>query len=225
MGGEMRHIATLVWKDVLVEVRSREFVVGTGVFSLLVLVVFNFALDLRGEQAQAAIPGMLWVTVLFAAMLGMARAFQSELESSALDGLLVSPVDRGALYLGKMLANLVFTLAVAAVVLAATGILFNAATVRPSTFLVVALGATGIVAVSTVLAAATARSRARELLLPLLAVPLLSPVVIGGVEAVAATLAAVSEAAAQPPWLGLLAAFDVIFVAVGYLAFDFVIEE
>lgn len=221
----MRHVALLVWKDLLVELRSRELLIGTAIFSLLVLLVFNFAFDLRGERAQAAIPGMLWVTVLFAAMLGMARAFQSELENGALDGLLASSVDRGTLYLGKLVANLVFTVAVATLALVVSGFAFNVATIGPATIAVVALGTTGLVAVSTVLAAATARTRARELLLPLLALPLLVPVLIGGVEALAVALATVADAAARPPWLGLLAAFDVIFIAVGYLAFEYVIED
>jgi heme exporter protein B len=221
----VRHVAALVWKDLLIELRSREMLIGTAVFSLLVLLVFNFAFDLRGERARAAIPGMLWVTVLFAAMLGMARAFQSELENGALDGLLVSPVDRGTLYLGKLAVNLVFTIGVALLALVALGFVLNVATVGPATVAVVALGTTGLVAVSTVLAAVTARTRARELLLPLLALPLLVPMLIGGVEALAVALATVAEAAARPPWLGLLAAFDVIFIAVGYLAFEYVIED
>lgn len=221
----MRHVAALVWKDVLVEARSRELVAGTAVFALLVLLVFSFSFDLRGPQAQAAVPGMLWVTVLFAAMLGMTRTFQSELESGALDGLLASPVDRGTLYLGKLVANLIFALAVALLVLLAAGLVFNAATIGAGPLAVVALGTVGIVAVTTVLAAATVRSRARELLLPLLAVPLLVPVVIGGVEELALALAVATETATRPPWPGLLAAFDVIFVAAGYLAFEFVIEE
>lgn len=221
----MRHVAVLVWKDLLVELRSRELIAGTAVFSFLVLLVFGFAFDLRGSQAQAVVPGMLWVTVLFAAMLGMARTFQSELENSALDGLLASPVDRGALYLGKLASNLVFTLAVALLVLLAAGLMFNVVAVGAGSLVVLALGTVGIVAVSTVLAAATVRSRARELLLPLLAVPLLVPVIIGGVEELALAFAVATEAAARPPWPGLLAAFDIIFVAAGYLAFAFVIEE
>lgn len=221
----MRHVALLVWKDLLVELRSRELLIATAIFSLLVLLVFNFAFDLRGERARAAIPGMLWITVLFAAMLGMARAFQSELEHGALDGLLASPVDRGVLYLGKLVVSLVFTSAVAALALVVSGFVLNVPTVDGNTLAVVALGTTGLVAVCTVLAAATARTRARELLLPLVALPLLVPVLLGGVEALALALAAVADAAARPPWLGLLAAFDVIFIVLGYLAFEFVIED
>ena len=214
-------LLALYWKDLLSEARTREVVTASLVFSLLVLVLFNFAFDLRVERAAAAAPGVLWVTFTFAGVLALGRAFAREHDRGTLEGLLLAPVDRGALYLAKVLANLTFIGLVEAASLPAFVALFNVSLDWPLTILVVLLGSLGFAGVGTLLAAMAANSRAREVMLPLLLFPLLVPVLIAAVKA---TGQAVGLGADEHPWVGLLLAFDAIFLTVSFLVFEYVVE-
>jgi heme exporter protein B len=214
-------LLALYWKDLLSEARTREVVTASFVFSLLVLVLFNFAFDLRVERAAAAAPGVLWVTFTFAGVLALGRAFAREHDRGTLEGLLLAPVDRGALYLAKMLANLTFIGLVEAASLPAFVALFNVSLDWPLTILVVLLGSLGFAGVGTLLAAMAANSRAREVMLPLLLFPLLVPVLVAAVKA---TGPAVGLGADEHPWVGLLLAFDAIFLTVSFLVFEYVVE-
>jgi heme exporter protein B len=186
-------------------------------------VLFNFAFDLRVERAAAVAPGVLWVTFTFAGVLTLGRAFAREQDRGTLEGLLLSPVDRGTLYLAKLLANATFMLIVEAVTLPVFVALFNVQVDWGLMLAIVLLGTVGFAGVGTLLAAMAANSRARELLLPLLLFPLAVPVLLATVKATGQALGN-SDGETQP-WLGLLAAFDVIFLTISWLAFDVVVES
>jgi len=223
MQSYFRKVWAIARKDLLIELRSRDVISSAVVFTLLVLLIFNFALDLTGDVVRAVAPGVLWVTFIFAGMLTLGRTFARERERGALQGLMLAPLDRGALFLAKLLVNLILLGIVEAAALPAFVALYNL-NLRPIPVLaVVLLGTLGFAAVGTLFAAVAANTRAREALLPLLLFPVLVPVIIGAVKATGETLP--GTPAAGPPWLNLLIAFDAIFLALAYLLFEYVIEE
>jgi heme exporter protein B len=212
----------ILWKDIRYELRSRQTWTGMGLFAVIVLVIFNFAFDLRVDTMAAVAPGALWVAFVFASILGLGRTIAAEREKGSLDRLLLCPVDRKAIYLAKLLGNLLFIGVVELVALPIFVILFNLPLQAGPLLLIVALGTLGIAAVGTLFSAMAAATQARELLLPILIFPLIVPVVIGSVRATSDLIAPVAN---EPPWLGLIAAFDVIFLSVSLLTFEFVVEE
>jgi heme exporter protein B len=215
-------LLVLYWKDVLAELRTREIVNTSLAFSFLVLVLFNFAFDLRGERARAVAPGILWVTFSFASVLALGRAFTREHDRGTLEGLLLAPVDAGLLYLAKMLANVTFMAIVEAASLPIFILLYNVSLDWPLAIVAVLLGTVGFAAVGTLLAAMAANTRAREAMLPLLLFPLAVPVLIAAVKLTGQALGDGSTEAQA--WLGLLIAFDAIFLSVSYLVFGHVVE-
>jgi heme exporter protein B len=222
----VRQLRALVWKELLVEARGRETVLAGAVFALLVLVIFNFAFDLRVENVAAVAPGVLWVTVTFAGVLSLGRAFARERDRRTLDGLLLAPVDRSALYLAKALTNMLAMLVVEAIALPAFIGLFNLRVDLPLLAAALALGTLGLAGVGTLFAAIAAHTRAREVLLPLLLFPIQVPVILATVKS---TGAAIRVPGVEPPdvgqWLGLLVAFDALFLSLSVLLFEFAIEE
>ncbi|HZS77652.1 MAG TPA: heme exporter protein CcmB [Ktedonobacteraceae bacterium] len=214
-------VLAILWKDIRCELRSRQTWMGMGMFALLVLVIFNFAFDLRADNKAAIAPGALWVAFVFASLLGLGRTIAAERERGSMDRLLLCPVDRKAIYLAKLLGNLLFIGVVELVALPVFAALFNIPLF--GAFLpIVLLGTIGIAAIGTLFSAMAAATSARELLLPLLVFPLIVPVVIGAVRATGSLMAPSFN---EPPWLGLIAAFDVIFLSASMLMFEFVIEE
>jgi heme exporter protein B len=215
---------TILQKDLLLELRTREAVSALVVLMLLVLLTFAFAFD--PATAGTAAPAVLWVTFIFAGLLAVQRTFLLERENGSWDGLLLSPVDRGAIFVAKMTGNLI-VLAVAQVVLLLLLMLMLGVAVprAPVAFLVVnVLGLVGFSALATLFAALSVRLRAREMLLPLLVLPLLVPVVICAVEASRIVLAG-GTAASAGAWLRVLATFDVIFTVTGWLLFEQLVQE
>jgi heme exporter protein B len=221
--GQLR---TLIWKDLLVEARGRETVLAGAVFALLVLVIFNFAFDLRVENVAGVAPGVLWVTITFVGVLSLGRAFTRERDRRTLDGLLLAPVDRSALYLAKVLTSIASMLVVEVVALPVFVGLFNLTVDLPLLVLALVLGTIGLAGVGTLFAAIAAHTRAREVLLPLLLFPIQVPVILATVKS---TVAAIRVPGLEPPeigqWLGLLVAFDVLFLGLSVLLFDYAIEE
>jgi heme exporter protein B len=221
--GQLR---TLIWKDLLVEARGRETVLAGAVFALLVLVIFNFAFDLRVENVAAVAPGILWVTITFVGVLSLGRAFARERDRRTLDGLLLAPVDRSALYLAKVLTSIASMLVVEVVALPVFVGLFNLSVDLPLLVLALVLGTIGLAGVGTLFAAIAAHTRAREVLLPLLLFPIQVPVILATVKS---TGAAIRVPGLDPPevgqWLGLLVAFDALFLGLSVLLFDYAIEE
>ena len=218
----LEQVIAILWKDVRYELRSKQMWTGMGLFALLVLVIFNFAFDLRVENKAAVAPGALWVAFVFASLLGLGRTIAAEREMGSMDRLLLCPVDRKAIYLAKLLGNMLFIGVVEIVALPIFAALFDVPLFVGTLLPIVLLGTLGIAAVGTLFAAMAAATRARELLLPILVFPLIVPVVIGAVRATGTLLV---PAANEPPWLGLIAAFDVIFLSVSMLTFEYVIEE
>ncbi len=193
-----------------------------GMFALLVLVIFNFAFDLHVDNKSAVAPGALWVAFIFASLLGLGRTIAAEREQGSMDRLLLCPVDRKAIYLAKLLGNLLFIGVVEIIVLPVYAALFDVPLLASGLIPIVLLGTLGIAIIGTLFATMAAATRARELLLPILVFPLIVPIVIGAVRATEALLVPASN---EPPWLGLIIAFDIIFLSVSMLTFQYVIEE
>jgi heme exporter protein B len=212
----------ILWKDIRCELRSKQTWMGMGLFALLVLVIFNFAFDLRVDNKAAVAPGALWVSFVFASMLGLGRTIAAEREKGSLDRLLLCPVDRKAIYLAKLLGNLLFIGGVEIVALPVFAALFDIPLVVASLLPIVLFGTLGIAAIGTLCSAMAAATRARELLLPILVFPLIVPVVIAAVRLTGNLMV---PSANEPPWLGLMIAFDVIFLSASMLTFEYVIEE
>jgi heme exporter protein B len=226
LGTYGRQLRSLLWKELLVEARGRETVLAGAVFALLVLVIFNFAFDLRVENVAAVAPGVLWVTVTFAGVLSLGRAFARERDRRTLDGLLLAPVDRSALFLAKALSNTLAMLVVEAVALPAFIGLFNLQVDLPLLVSALVLGTLGLAGVGTLFAAIAAHTRAREVLLPLLLFPIQVPVILATVKSTGAAIRVPGvEASDIGQWLGLLVAFDALFLGLSVLLFDFAIEE
>jgi heme exporter protein B len=215
-------LGTLLWKDLVTEWRRRELVLSLVVFSLLVLLVFDFAFDLRRIELPEAAPGILWVTFIFAGVIGLNRAFAVEQDRGTWEGLVLAPVDRGAIYLAKLLANCVFMLAVEAVSLLAFAGFFDVPADLPLLIATVLAGTLGFAAVGILFAAISANTRARDIFLPVLLLPISVPVIIGAVKS---TGQAFGQPADGYPWLGLIVAFDAIFLAVSFALFEFVVED
>ncbi len=211
----------ILWKDIRCELRSKQTWMGMGMFALLVLVIFNFAFDLRVDNKAAIAPGALWVAFVFASLLGLGRTITAEREKGLLDRLLLCPVDRKAIYLAKLLGNMLFIGVVEVVALPVFAALFNVP-LFGALLPIVLLGTLGVAAIGTLFSAMAAATHARELLLPILVFPLIVPVVIGAVRATGDLMVASPN---SPPWLGLMTAFDVIFLSASMLTFEFVIKE
>jgi heme exporter protein B len=217
----LSHVMAILWKDIRYELRSKQTWLGMGMFALLVLVIFNFTFDLRVDNISAIAPGVLWIAFLFASLLGLGRTLAAEREQHSMDRLLLCPVDRKAIYLAKLLGNLLFIGVVEIVALPIYALLFNVP-LPAALLLIVLLGTLGIATIGTLFSVMAAATRARELLLPILVFPLIVPVVISVVRA---TQQLMVPTVNEPPWIGLLIAFDIIFLSVSMLMFQYVVEE
>jgi heme exporter protein B len=216
----------MTWKDVTVELRARERVNAMLFFAALVLFIFNFALGPDREKLQEVAPGLLWLAFLFTGMLGLGRSFQAERENECFEELLLTPGDRESIFFGKLASNVLFMVTAEALILPLFGILYNLDIwpYLPSLALVAFLGTVGFSTLGTLLAAMTAHLRAREVMLPLLLFPLTVPVILGSVRATEVILAG-GGLGEVSHWLKLLGGFDLIFLVVSPLVFEFVLEE
>jgi heme exporter protein B len=194
------------------------------VFALLAVIIFDFAFELRVPNMQMVAPGIIWVAVSFAGTLGLNRAFVIEMDKGSLAGLLLAPVDRSAIYFGKMLGNLVFMLVVEAILLPLVMVLFNLPLLTWEQIAVLLLGSYGFAAVGTTFAAIAVNTRAREVMLPVLLFPVLVPVLVAGVKMTGGLLDGESLASLSN-WLRLTLIYDVGFTVVSYLTFGYVVEE
>jgi heme exporter protein B len=216
-------VLAIVWKDVLAELRTREMFSSMLVFALLVIVIFSFSFELRVENIALVAPGVLWVTFAFASTLELNRSMAMEMENDCLDGLFLAPMDRGVIYFGKMLGNLIFISAIEAIMLPIFSVLFNLNLIQIPLVLTIFLGTVGFAAVGTLLAAMAVNTRAREVMLPVLLFPVILPVVIAAAKVTGGILDGV-PLAELAHWLRFLVAFDIIFLIVSYLTFDFVVQ-
>lgn len=224
IGNFMKAVSAVVWKDLQAEFRSRELFSAMLVFSLLIILIFNFALELDVKTRQSVTAGVLWSTFAFAGTLGLNRSMAIEKDRGCLDGLLLAPVDRSAIYFGKVISNLVFMLIVEAIVLPVYSILYNVNLFEPGLLMVILLGSIGYVAVGTLLAAMSVQTRTRDILLPILLFPVAIPVLLAAVKASGGLLAGVPFEEVQFP-ISLLIAYDVIFIAVAFMTFENIVEE
>ena len=215
----------VLWKDVLTERRSKAALNALLFFSLLLLFIFQFTLGGDRERLTAALPGLLWLGFVLSGLVGLGRTFLLERENDCWDGLLLTPGDKSAIYLGKVAGNLLLMLIVEAILLALFALFFNVDVGRalPALSLVLVLGTIGFAALGTTFAAMTAHVRAREVLFPVLLLPVEVPVLLGSVKATEAALTG-EPLSAVAQWLQLLAAADVIYLTVGLLTFDAILE-
>lgn len=213
-------------KDLAIEFRTRTAFFAVIVFAVLGVAIFYFAWDATAVAPLDLAPGVLWVIFTFSGLLSLQRSFSVEQADRAMDGLLVSPIDREAIFLGKAVANLVFVAGIQAVTIPAVALLYNLPLMStlPILFGIALLAAVGLVAVGTLFSAMAANTRLAELLLPMLSLPFFVPVVYGAAQATATMLAG-RPAAETWPALKLLIAFDIVFLAACTLAFPFTIEE
>ena len=227
MTGFRRYLHT-IWvifrKDVQVEWRGRQGVPVMLVFSLLVIFLFNFSLQLSPQLQSGLASGLLWVTLAFAGTLGLNRSVTLERENNALEGLMLAPVDRSAIFFGKALSNLVFTLLVAVILMPIISLFFRQNLLRPSLFLVILLGTGAYTSLGTILSALSIQTRTRDVLLPVLLYPLALPVLIAAVEASQGILSDQPIGELQS-WFYLLLGCGILFTAAGLLLFETILEE
>ncbi len=217
-------LGAIIWKDLAAELRSRELISAMLVFALLVILIFNFALELDAKTRASVTAGVLWVTFAFAGTLGLNRSMAMEKDRGCLDGLLLAPVDRSAIYFGKTIGNFIFMLIVEIIVLPVYSVLYNVNLFEPGFLLVVVLGSIGYVAVGTLLSSMAVQTRTRDVLLPILLFPVVIPIFIASVKASAGFLQNI-ELAEIMPWINLLIVYDIIFTTVAFMVFDYVVEE
>lgn len=217
-------IMTVTWKDTISEMRTREIISSVLVFTLLVIVIFNFAFGTNQTTINLVAPGILWVTFTFAGVLSLNRAFVPEKEQGCLEGLMACPVSREVIYVGKMLASLLFMLIIEAIALPIFAFLFNLPVLSLQIIVITVLTTIGFVTVGTLFSALAVNTKAREMVLPILFLPVVIPIIISAVMASGTALAggSWSELASS---LQIIAVFDVIFLVVSFLVFTYVIEE
>ncbi len=224
IGHFMRSMSAIIWKDLAAELRSRELLSAMLVFALLVILIFNFSLELDAQARATVTAGVLWVTFAFAGTLGLNRSMAMEKDRGCLDGLLLAPVDRSAIYFGKAIGNLIFMLIVEAIVLPVYSVLYSVNLFIPGLLLIILLGSIGYVAVGTLLSSMAIQTRTRDVLLPILLFPLIIPVLIAAVKGSTGFLQAAAFADILP-WLNLLIVYDVVFIAAAFMVYDYIVEE
>ncbi len=222
----MSAVFVILWKDLLSEFRTKEMVLSMLVFSLMVAVIFNFSFPPGSEFIQQAAPGILWMTLVFASLLGMNRSFVYEVDKGCMQGLMLAPVNRTAIYLSKLLVNFIFITIVELVVLPLFSVFFKLEVlhVAGQLALIMFLGTLGFTIIGTLFSAISVNTKTREVMLPILHFPVSIPIIICSVQA---TTAVLQEQGWQVlwGWCKLIVVFDIIFLIVAYFTFEFIIEE
>ncbi len=220
----LQPVAIMVWKDILLELRSKDIIFSVLVFGLLVGIAFNFALNVTPQRIGELAAGILWVAFAFAGTLGMNRAFVREKEQGGLEGLLLTPVSRDAIFIGKVLVSFIFMLIVEAVLLPVFAAMLGFSAFSFSLLLTILLATLGFATVGTLFSAIAVQTRSREIMLPVLFFPIILPVLIGAVEASNRALGE-GTGIGLGRWLPLLAVFDALFLVICPWLFSFVVEE
>ncbi|MBG82804.1 MAG: heme ABC transporter permease CcmB [SAR202 cluster bacterium] len=211
-------------KDLVLEIRNKDVVVAITGFALLVLAIFTFAVDLSQMNAKLIGPGVLWAAIAFAGVTGLNRAFASEIESSTLEALLIAPISRDLIYLGKSLGNFLFITTAQIIVIPTFAVLFNLIVFRWEMVAICMVTAIGFSAVGTLFAAMSVRIRAREVMLPLLFLPVVTPLLMAAVESTS-YLVNGGTWGEMASWLQLAIAFDVLFIVISALIFQNILED
>jgi heme exporter protein B len=222
----MNRIWAIFQKDLLIELRTKDTLNSMLFFGVVVLVIFNFSMEALRDSIRTAVPGILWASFAFSGTLGLNRMFASEKENGCLQGLLMIPMDRGLIYLGKMLAATVFMLAAEIVIFIFSLIFFNLSVWReiPWLALVFLIGTLGFTTVGTLLSAIAVNTRLREVLLPLILFPVILPILVNAVEATAIILNDSNYGALKLP-LTIMSVFTLVFGIISYLLFEHVLED
>lgn len=220
----LRKVWAIASKDLRAELRAKEIFSTMATFSVLAVIIFGLAFDLRVQRSAMVVPGVLWVVILYTGILGLNRSFGAEVDRGSLSALLLAPVDRSAIYFGKVLANLVFLLAAELITLPAILVIFNTNLFQMWVLIGLLLGTLGYVSVGTLFAALAASARARESLLPILLLPVMLPVFMAGLKLTAITVDGRGMEELQR-WVGILAAYDLVFLTIAFLVFDMLWEE
>lgn len=216
-----RAVFAIIRKDLRAELRSKELVSTMVLFTLLSVLIFSFALELDRTARQELVNGILWVTLVFASILGLNRSLATERELGGMDAMMIAPIPRMAIYIGKMVGNFLFVLVVGLVLLPIMTILYNTSLFHLPLLITTMLGTFGLSAIGTLLAAMTAQTRSRETLLPIAMLPVVIPLLLV-VIAAASTVMRGEEAWA---WIGVLALVDSVYAMLGLILFDYVIED
>ena len=222
--GYLRQVANLLWKDLVIELRTRDAVASMLVFGVLSLTVFNFAFELRADSVLLVAPGVLWVAILFAGTLGLGRSYSHERDRGSLEGLMLCPVDRSAIYVGKFLANLVYIGLAELVLVPVFASFFDVPVLNLGVIAIIVLGTVGFAAVGTVFGAMAVNTRAREVMLPILLLPVLVPLIIGSVKATGLLIDGEPWSEIWP-WVNLLIAFDVVYLVASFVLYEYVLED
>lgn len=220
----LRKVGAIAAKDLRSEWRAKEILGTMAAFSVLAVIIFGIAFDLRVPEADMVVPGVFWVIILFGGVMGLNRSFGAEVDRGSLAALLLAPVDRSAMYFGKIFASLIFMLATEAIMLPVLLVIFDINLFRPWILVGALLGTVGYVSVGTLFAALTANTRARETMLPILLLPVMVPIFMAGVALTAAVLDGRTLEDFRH-WLGILAAYDLIFLTIAFMVFDMIWED
>jgi len=226
VGHYFKKVFLIAGKDLRIEFRSKEKIYSMILFSLLVMVIFNFAFEPGAEYIKDVAPGILWVAFIFAASLGLSRSFILEKEEDCMQGLMLSPLDRSGIYLGKVIGNFIFTMTIELISLPFFAVFFNLSLTAalPPLMIVIVLATFGFIAVGTLFSALSVGIRGGDMILPLLLFPMQVPVIISAVKSTGMIMAG-SGIEMYSQWLKLLVAFDIIFFVASFVIFEYLIEE
>lgn len=219
-------IATIVRKDVLIELRSKEILVSMVVFALIVVAIFNFIFDPGSETIRTTAPGVLWVAIIFAGNLGLSRSFAREHENAKMRGLLLCPIDRSFIFIAKMVGNIIFMLVVEAVSIPIMVVLFdiNISAIFGRLVLILFLGTLGFAGVGTLFSTISANTKSREVMLPILLFPVSIPIILAATKSTSYLLSDMNTQYVWS-WIKILIAFDVIFVVLSFLLYEYILED
>jgi len=222
----LNQVKAIVWKDLVTELKTRELFSSMFIFALLVIIIFIFSVDLSIVKANEVGPGVLWVAFLFAGTMGLNRSFMLEKENGCLEGLILTPADRTAIYFGKLISNLIFLLVMEIFILPLFMIFFNVDLIPflGPLLVVIFLGTLGFCAIGTLLSSLSSNLKTREIMLPILLYPLIVPVVIAVVKMTGQVLDGQSLGTMMN-WVGLTLAFHIIFIGVSIVTIDHILEE
>lgn len=222
----LKKIYLIINKDLMTELRTRELFPSMFIFAFLVIIIFNFTFDPGTTIYKDIAPGILWVAFCFAGVLGLNRSFLLEKERESISGLMLCPFDRGIIYISKTISNLMFMVLMELMILPIFAIFFDVSIlfILPKLILILFLGSLGFAGVGTLFSAMSASTRMREAMLPILLFPVLIPVIIAAVKSTGKILAG-RPLMDISSWIKLLIGFDLLFILISYLTFEFVIEE
>ncbi len=224
MGRLLLPVGLILWKDILLEFRSKDIILSVAVFGLLVVIVFSFALNVTPRLVTQLAPGILWVAFAFSGILAMNRAFVREKEQGGLEGLLLTPVSRDAIFLGKVLAIFIFMLVIEFILLPVFAVMLGFSAFSFMLLLTIVLATLGFATVGTLFSAIAVQTRSREIMLPVLFFPIVLPVIIAAVEASTQAIGG-DGGVGIGRWLPLIGVFDALFLVICPWVFSFVVEE